>query len=230
MASYKLKVYKIEELLNWKLNTQLLKSNFPDLFYEMKNENVQFDLRYLCNKFKNESIAFNYIIPELRVVVTKKGETILKLTNVDLLKIFDRDYTENVLIKIEQDFLIIILQFTAHQSGGIAIFDLNSSKLISFYQDEFGPEQLFFLPTKEIFVGYSLSLYFNSNFDNFFTIDSFGHFRFVDFQKTQSENFEVLFEEPLLNKADTLFGIGFDEDVVRLKNSTSELYYRLLEH
>jgi hypothetical protein len=230
METYKLKIYKIEELLNWRINTQLLKANLPDLLNEIKRENIELNLHEFRNKFTNESMAFSYIVPEARIIISKEGDTILKITNIELLKIFDRDYVENVLIKIEKNFLIIILQYTTHQSGGIAILNLINQKLITVHNDEFGPEQLFFLPSRNIFVGYSVNHYYSSNFENFFIIDSIGQLRFVDFQKTKRDKFEVLIEEPLLNMPDTLFGVSFDEDRVRIRNSKSELYYSILKH
>ena len=228
MATYKLKVYEIEEIFNWRINKEILKSNLPDLFNEIKRKYFKIDLQEFCDSFEDQSIAFNYIVNESRIVVTKRGETIVKLTNVDLLKLFERDYVESVLIKIENDFLIIIAQFAMHQSGAVAIFNLIGQKWVTVYKDEFGPEQLVYLPSNDIFIGYSVSHYYHSNFEEFFTIDSMGHLRFVNFQKTKIEKFEMLIEEPLLNLGDTVIGISIDESIVRLKEPRCESYYKIL--
>lgn len=228
MATYNLKTYQIEELFNWRINKELLKSNLPVLFNEIKRKNFKLDLQEFCDSFEDQSIAFNYIINESRIVVTKRDKTIVKLTNVDLLKLFERDCVESVLIKIENDFLIIIAQFTLHQSGGVAIHNMISQNWVTIYQDEFGPEQLYYLPSNDIFIGYSISHYYHSQFEDFFIIDSIGHLRFVNFQETKIEKFEMLIEEPLLNLSDTVIGISIDESTVRLKEPRCESYYKIL--
>ena len=151
-----LKITYPGKLIPWKLNVNLFKERYPDIYLNIQDNIQEMDIYEIEDAFP-ETKSFDSILFSTEsdcIKLSLSDETAQSIKNTDITEWYKED-CNGYMIYSENKYLYCILSICAGQAGALGIWDIQSQKWVFKHRDEcFCIEALLYLDKKDVFIAY----------------------------------------------------------------------------